>query len=150
MSNGVCPARRKPKIFMPSWHAVPSAGMAWPGGMTNERGQYLPCQGDSLTTRHIPGWRARLWRRRTNRGWRPRDAMTQPATMVLPPWTLHSIGRPGISVRGEKTSMAWQPQANGLNCVPKAFWTVQSRWNHLVSIGSTTWNFLERRRIGWE
>lgn len=56
-----------------------------------------------ITARHIPGWRARLWRRRTNRGWRPRDAMTQPATMILPPWTLHSIGRPGISMRGEKT-----------------------------------------------
>lgn len=55
-----------------------------------------------ITARHIPGWRARLWRRRTNRGWRPRDAMTQPATMVLPPWTLHSIGRPGISMRGER------------------------------------------------
>ena len=48
----------------------------------------------------------------------------------------------------EKLSMAWQLQADGLNCVPKAFWTVQSRWIHLVSIGSTTWNFLERMGIG--
>ena len=32
----------------------------------------------------------------------------------------------------------------------QSLWTVQSRWIHLVSIGSTTWNFLERRRIGWE
>lgn len=58
-----------------------------------------------ITARHIPGWRAAPWRRRTNRGWRPRDAMTQPATMVLPPWTLHSIGRPGISMRGERNSL---------------------------------------------
>lgn len=33
--------------------------------------------------------------------------------MVLPPWTPHSIGQPGIRMRGEKHSMAWQPQAAG-------------------------------------
>ena len=55
-----------------------------------------------IITRHIPGWRAAPLEK-ANKSWvRPRDAMTQPATMVLPPWTLHSIGRPGISMRGER------------------------------------------------
>ena len=82
----------------------------------------------------------------------PHNAMIHQEIMVLPSWTLHSIGRPGISMRGEMS--LYEPVrhrrrvSNGLmNKLTKfcqVMRTVQKPWIHWLI--SETWRWIRHSR----